>query len=66
MKSEIIKNTGNEFQPIRIMFTIESQKELDALKVTRRALVSDEIDSRYPEETRTIWVTALDALTGGL
>ena len=66
MKSEIIKNPSNEFQPIRIMFTIESQKELDALKVTRRALVSDEIDSRYPEETRTIWVTALDALTGGL
>ena len=63
MKSEIIKI---EFQPIRIMFTIESQEELDALKVTRKALVCDEIDSIYPEETRTIWVSALDALTEGL
>lgn len=66
MQSEIIKNPSNEFQPIRIMFTIESKKELDALKVSRQALVCDEIDSIYPEETRTIWVSALDALTKGL
>ena len=63
MKSEIIKNPSNEFQPINIMFTIESQKELDALKMTRKALVCDEIDSIYPEETRFIWVSALDSLT---
>ena len=63
MKSEIIKNPSNVFQPISIMFTIESQKELDALKITRKALVCDEIDSIYPEETRIIWVSALDSLT---
>ena len=63
MKSEIIKNPSNVFQPISIMFTIESQKELDALKITRQALVCDEIDSIYPEETRKIWVSALDSLT---
>ena len=63
MKSEIIKNPSNEFQPISIMFTIESQKELDALKITRQALVCDEIDIIYPEETRKIWVSALDSLT---
>tara|TARA_R110002167_G_scaffold38902_4_gene120582 strand:+ start:861 stop:1064 length:204 start_codon:yes stop_codon:yes gene_type:complete len=67
MKSEIIDNPKNVFNPIKVMFTIESQKELDALILAREDLCDNEIDDdRYDSNTRHYWVKALETLAEGL
>ena len=62
MKSEIIEQPTNVFNPIKIMFTIESQEELDALVWARKDLVKSEINVMYDSDTRRIWVRALETL----
>ena len=62
MKTEIIENSNKVFQPIKIMFTIETQDEADALKLAFSDLLSNEIGAKYHQETREIWVGALDRL----
>ena len=66
MKSEIIENPTNVFNPIKIMFTIESQEELDALVMARKDLVKSEINDIYDSATRYIWIKALETLAEGL
>ena len=67
MKSEIIEQPNNVFNPIKIMFTIESQKELDALILAREDLCDNEIyEDRYDSNTRHYWVKALETLAEGL
>ena len=66
MKSEIIENPTNVFNPIKIMFTIESQEELDALVMARKDLVKSEINVVYATATRHIWVKTLETLAEGL
>ena len=66
MKSEIIEQPKNAFNPIKIMFTIESQEELDALLLARKELVGGEIDDVYDLDTRRTWVKVLDTLAKGL
>tara|TARA_R110000765_G_scaffold11351_1_gene35923 strand:- start:225 stop:425 length:201 start_codon:yes stop_codon:yes gene_type:complete len=66
MKSEIIAQPKNVFNPIKIMFTVESQEELDALLKASLTLSSSEIDDRYDSGTRLYWVTTLETLAGGL
>ena len=66
MKSEIIEQPNNAFNPIKIMFTIESQEELDALVMARKDLVKSEINDTYGTATRCIWVKALETLAEGL
>ena len=62
MKTEIIENSNKGFQPIKIMFTIETQDEADALKLAFSDLLSNEIGAKYHEKTRDIWVEALEHL----
>ena len=62
MKSEIIELHNNVFNPIKIMFTIESQEELNALVWARRDLDRNEINDGYDLDTRRIWVEALETL----
>ena len=64
MKTEIIKNSSDIFQPIEIKFTIESQAELDALVLARKYLFMNEINDVYDLNTRRIWVKALFQLGG--
>ena len=67
MKSEIIEQPTNVFNPIKVMFTIESQEELDALVMARKDLCSDEINvDMYTSVTRYYWVKALETLAEGL
>ena len=66
MKSEIIEQPINVFNPIKIMFTIESQAELDALVLASKDLCPSEIDLMYDSATRGIWVEALETLAEGL
>ena len=65
MKSEIIENSSDIFQPIEVRFTIETQDEADALKLAFSDLLSNEIGTKYHQEAREIWVQAL-AYLGGL
>ena len=64
MKSEIIENSSDIFQPIEIKFTIESQAELDALVLARKYLFMNEINDVHDLNTRRIWVKALFQLGG--
>ena len=66
MKSEIIEQPTNVFQPIKIMFTIESQAEVDALLQARKNLCDNEIDDMYALGYRSIWVKTLETLAEGL
>ena len=67
MKAEIIEQPKNAFQPIKVMITIESQVEVDALVKARKELGSDEINEHlYASDTRRIWVRALETLAEGL
>ena len=66
MKSEIIEQPINVFNPIKVMFTIESQEELDALLKARKELCDSEIDDMYDSDTRCYWVKTLETLAGGL
>ena len=66
MKSEIIEQPTNVFNPIKVMFTIESQEELDALIMAREALRREEIADGYDLDTRCYWIEALETLAGGL
>jgi hypothetical protein len=66
MKAEIIEQHWLAFQPIKIMFTIESQEELDALLKARKDLCSREINDMYASATRRIWVKTLETLAEGL
>ena len=67
MKSEIIEQPKNVFNPIKIMFAIESQKELDALVRASKYLCDSEIDAdMYDSDTRVIWVKTLETLAEGL
>ena len=66
MKSEIIEQPTNVFNPITVMFTIESQEELDALVMARKDLIKSEINDMYDSVTRYYWVKALETLAEGL